>query len=60
MDIKREIEKLRDGILYHNYRYYVLDLPEISDAEYDRLIRRIEELEKNIPDSSCRILPLSV
>ena len=34
---EREIEKLREQIRYHDYLYYVLDAPEISDAEYDEL-----------------------
>ena len=34
--LKKRVEKLREEIEYHNYRYYVLDQPEISDAEYDR------------------------
>jgi DNA ligase (NAD+) len=40
-----EIDKLRDAIRYHNYRYYVLDDPEISDAEYDRLMQKLRALE---------------
>ena len=35
---KQRIEELRKTINYHNYRYYVLDSPEISDAEYDELV----------------------
>jgi len=46
----KEIEKLRREINYHNYRYYVLDSPVISDQEYDRLMRRLEELEKLYPE----------
>jgi DNA ligase (NAD+) len=45
----REIEKLRNEIDFHNYRYYVLDDPVISDAEYDRLFRRLIELEEGHP-----------
>lgn len=47
--IKR-IEFLREDINRHNYLYYVLDSPEISDAEYDRLMRELEEIEKKFPD----------
>ncbi|MCP4043391.1 MAG: NAD-dependent DNA ligase LigA, partial [Gammaproteobacteria bacterium] len=43
-------KKLREGINYHNYRYYVLDDPEIPDAEYDRLLRELEELEASYPE----------
>ena len=44
------IEKLREEVHYHNYRYHVLDDPEISDAKYDVLFRELEELEKRYPD----------
>jgi DNA ligase (NAD+) len=44
-----EIARLREAIHYHNYRYHVLDAPEISDAEYDSLFRRLEALEKAFP-----------
>lgn len=47
--IKR-IELLKEEINRHNYLYYLLDSPEISDAEYDRLMRELEELEKKFPD----------
>ncbi len=47
--IKEEIDRLVDEINYHNYRYYVLDNPEISDAEYDRLFDRLVELEEKHP-----------
>jgi len=50
---KKIIEKartLREQINYHNYRYYVLDSPEISDAEYDRLFDKLVELEKKYPE----------
>ncbi|MBI4495974.1 MAG: NAD-dependent DNA ligase LigA [Deltaproteobacteria bacterium] len=46
---KARIEKLRGEINDHNYRYYVLDQPAISDAEYDRLFRELEDLEKDFP-----------
>jgi len=47
--IKKRVEKLREEIEYHNYRYYILDQPEISDAQYDRLMRELEKLEKDYP-----------
>lgn len=46
----REIARLREQINYHNYRYYVLDAPEIPDAEYDRLLRRLQQLEESHPE----------
>ncbi|HXX33124.1 MAG TPA: NAD-dependent DNA ligase LigA [Thermodesulfobacteriota bacterium] len=48
--IKKRIEKLREEIEYHNHRYYVLDQPEISDGQYDRLMRELEKLEKDDPE----------
>jgi DNA ligase (NAD+) len=48
--IKQRVEKLREEIEYHNYRYYVLDQPEISDAQYDRLMRELEKLEGEYPE----------
>src|SRR5574341_919074 len=45
-DIKKEIEQLVKELNEHNYRYYVLDAPVISDAEYDKLFRRRKELEE--------------
>jgi DNA ligase (NAD+) len=41
--------QLREAINYHNYRYYVLDDPEITDADYDRLMRELIELEERHP-----------
>jgi DNA ligase (NAD+) len=43
-------EKLREAIRHHDYHYYVLDQPEISDAEYDRLYRELKTLEQAHPD----------
>ncbi len=48
-EVKRRIEKLRAEINHHNYRYYVLDNPEISDAEYDELMRELKQLEDEYP-----------
>jgi len=45
-----EIQRLRDLINYHNYRYYVLDSPEIADAEYDVLMRGLVDLETAHPE----------
>ncbi|WP_038041891.1 NAD-dependent DNA ligase LigA [Thermus tengchongensis] len=49
-EARKRINELRDLIRYHNYRYYVLDAPEISDAEYDRLLRELKELEERFPE----------
>ncbi len=48
-EVIRELSELRREIEHHNYRYYALDDPEISDAEYDRLFRRLVELEQAHP-----------
>src|SRR2546425_5026467 len=47
---RRRIEQLRRRIEHHSYQYYVLDSPEISDAEYDRLVRELRTLEERFPD----------
>ncbi len=46
---EKRIEELREQINYHNYRYYVLDSPEISDAEYDALMAELRRLEEEHP-----------
>ncbi|MFN2338609.1 MAG: NAD-dependent DNA ligase LigA [Gammaproteobacteria bacterium] len=48
-DLKR-IDELRTQLHHHNYCYYVLDTPEIPDAEYDRLYRELQQLEARYPD----------
>ena len=47
---KTELTALREEIQYHNYRYYILDDPEISDMEYDRLFKRLLQIEKRYPE----------
>ncbi len=49
-EAKARIEELRAQINHHNYRYYVLDSPEISDAAYDALMRELKKLEEEHPD----------
>ncbi|MBI3562262.1 MAG: NAD-dependent DNA ligase LigA [Gammaproteobacteria bacterium] len=49
-DIASKLQQLRDTISLHNYRYYVLDAPEIPDAEYDRLLRELQTLESAYPE----------
>ena len=48
--LKKRVDKLREEIEYHNYRYYILDQPEISDAQYDRLMRELEKIEEEYPE----------
>jgi len=48
--VVKEAQKLREELQHHNYLYYVLDKPEISDAEYDRMLRRLQEIEEKYPE----------
>lgn len=48
--IKKRIEALRHSIEYHNYRYYVEASPEISDLEFDRLLKELQDLERQHPE----------
>src|SRR5215472_2230016 len=49
-DPAREVEHLREELRRHEHLYYVLDSPEISDAQYDALMRHLDELEKAHPE----------
>jgi DNA ligase (NAD+) len=49
-DVERRVQELREQIEHHNYRYYSLDDPEIDDAQYDRLMQELRELESEHPD----------
>jgi len=49
-DAPLAVKKLRDAIRYHNYRYYVLDSPVITDAEYDQLFLTLVEVEEKYPE----------
>ena len=49
-NLRQRIEKIRLELRQHNYRYYVLDDPSISDHEYDNLMRELEELEARHPE----------
>ncbi len=49
-DAKKQIQRLRDEINYHNYQYYVENNPVISDYEYDMLLKKLEALETQHPD----------
>src|SRR5467141_4065886 len=48
--ILKRIESLRDKIRHHEYRYYVLDDPEISDAEFDKLVNELKKIEGEHPE----------
>lgn len=47
--MNKEYNELKDKINYHSHRYYVLDNPEITDAEYDKLMRQLLEMEEKDP-----------
>jgi len=49
-EVRKRVEKLRADIEEHNHRYYVLDEPSISDAEYDQLFRDLQSLEQQYPE----------
>ncbi|MWP50182.1 MULTISPECIES: NAD-dependent DNA ligase LigA [unclassified Gilliamella] len=49
-DITEQLTSLRNQIRHHDYCYYVLDTPEIPDAEYDKLIKQLQTLEQQYPD----------
>lgn len=49
-DVRRRSAELRAAILHHNQRYYELDEPEISDAEYDELVRELQAIETEFPE----------
>jgi DNA ligase (NAD+) len=48
--VKERIEELRNKIEHHNFKYYIEDNPEISDLEFDRLVKELQELEARHPD----------
>ncbi len=50
MNIKQQIEELRAQLRAHNYQYYVLDQPSISDFEFDMLLKQLQELEAHHPE----------
>ncbi len=49
-DIKQRVNRLRELLDHHNYRYYVLDSPEISDSEYDQLMLELKHIEEAHPE----------
>ena len=50
MNIQNTIQKLREELNQHNYNYYVLDTPTISDFEFDQKLKQLQELENNNPE----------
>ncbi len=55
--VKQQIERLRAEIDRHNHQYYVLNSPEISDYDFDMMLKQLESLEKNIPNMTTRFRP---
>ncbi len=51
-EVIKRVTQLREALHHHSYRYYVLDDPEISDSEYDRMMQELIRLETNYPDLS--------
>ena len=49
--IKARIDQLTDELNAHNHRYYVLAAPTISDFEFDKLLRELQDLEQQFPDA---------
>ena len=49
-EVRERVGELRRELRFHNYRYYVLDSPVVSDAEYDRLLRELQRLEAQFPE----------
>ncbi|MBI2168509.1 MAG: NAD-dependent DNA ligase LigA [Actinobacteria bacterium] len=50
-EVETRISELREAIGHHDFRYYVLDDPEVSDAEYDALVRELRGLEEQFPEA---------
>ena len=50
MDIQNTIQNLREELNQHNYNYYVLDQPMISDLEFDVKLKQLQDLENKNPD----------
>ena len=48
--MNKKYEELKEKISYHSHRYYVLDNPEITDEEYDKMMRELLDFEKNHPE----------
>ncbi|MDG1080858.1 MAG: NAD-dependent DNA ligase LigA, partial [Porticoccaceae bacterium] len=48
--VRAEYEQLKDELNQHNHRYYVLDEPTIPDSEYDRSMRRLQDIEQQHPE----------
>ena len=54
-DLTARLDELRRLVDHHNYRYHVLDDPEVSDADYDRLFDELRKLEEEHPELVARL-----
>lgn len=59
-EIKKELNELRKKIKFHSKKYYELDSPEISDFEFDSLMNRLKEIEKNFPELITKNSPTQI
>ena len=50
MSVQQQVHQLRETVRHHEHQYYVLDAPDISDAEYDVLVRELQALETVHPE----------
>lgn len=57
LDAEQKIRRLTNEINHHNYLYYILDEPSISDYDFDRMLQELEELEKKYPQFVCADTP---
>ena len=53
--VEAKIKALRDELERHNYNYYVLSAPTISDFEFDKMMKELQELRRRIPSSPIQI-----
>ena len=49
-ELVTQVMSLREQLRYHNHRYYVLDAPEVSDAQYDELFQQLKKIEQSYPE----------
>ncbi len=57
MDAKERIDRLREELNRHNHNYYVLNSPEISDRDFDMMMKELEALEKEHPEFADELSP---
>ena len=50
MEIKEKIKQLRKALHEHNYLYYTLDAPKITDFEFDQMLKALQDLERQYPE----------